>query len=85
MNKWLIVDQVPGAEIGYRGIVEQDGTTVCLPSPMGEDAARLIAAAPDLLDALKNLTRLSIWRGASDYDRQQVNAARALINEIEGV
>jgi hypothetical protein len=54
---WLIVDNVPNANIGYRAIVESDGTTVCNPSPMGEDNARLIAAAPDLLDALRLMMR----------------------------
>ena len=41
-----------GYAIGYRAIVTEDGETVCNPSPMGEANARLIAAAPDLLEAL---------------------------------
>ena len=49
---WLIYDRLEGHEIGYRAIIDADGFTVCNPSPMGEANARLIAAAPDLLDAL---------------------------------
>jgi hypothetical protein len=52
---WLIEDRIENAHIGYRAIVDADGCTVCNPSPMGEANARLIAAAPDLLDALTNL------------------------------
>lgn len=55
---WLIDDNVPGANVGYRAIVEEDGTVVCNPSPMGESYARLIAAAPDLLAALQGLLSL---------------------------
>lgn len=58
MSRWYIVDEVPGAEIGYRAIVEADGTTVCDPSPMGPANARLIAAAPDLLAIAEGLIAL---------------------------
>ena len=53
--QWLIEDRLENAHIGYRAIVDADGCTVCNPSPMGEANARLIAAAPDLLLALRNL------------------------------
>jgi hypothetical protein len=53
--QWLIEDRLENAHIGYRAIVDADGYTVCNPSPMGEANARLIAAAPDLLLALRNL------------------------------
>jgi hypothetical protein len=53
--QWLIEDRLENAHIGYRAIVDADGYTVCNPSPMGEANARLIAAAPELLDALTNL------------------------------
>jgi hypothetical protein len=53
--QWIIEDRLENAAIGYRAIVDADGYTVCNPSPMGEANARLIAAAPDLLDALTNL------------------------------
>lgn len=50
-----------------------------------ESNARLIAAAPDLLKALQNLERLSIWTAhASDYDREQIKAARAAIAKATG-
>jgi len=49
---WLIDDRLEGKEIGYRVIVDADGFIICDSSPMGEANARLIAAAPDLLDAL---------------------------------
>jgi hypothetical protein len=51
-NNWKIFDNVEGWSIGYRAIVTEDGETICNPSPMGEANARLIAAAPDLLEAL---------------------------------
>ena len=49
-----------------------------------EHDARLIAAAPELMAALQNLTRLSIWRGASDYDRAQLEIAIAAIAKATG-
>jgi hypothetical protein len=53
--QWLIEDRLENAHIGYRAIVDADGCTVCNPSPMGEANARLISAAPDLLEALRDL------------------------------
>lgn len=53
VSPWLVVDDVKGANIGYRAIVTRDGDTVCDPSPMGEDRALLIAAAPVLLHLLE--------------------------------
>ena len=49
----MIDDNVPMWALGYRAIVDADGRTICNPSPMGEDGARLIAAAPALLEALQ--------------------------------
>ena len=49
--QWLIEDRLENAHIGYRAIVDEEGCTVCNPSPMGEANARLIAAAPELLAA----------------------------------
>ena len=49
--RWLIEDRLENAHIGYRAIVDEEGCTVCNPSPMGEANARLIAAAPELLAA----------------------------------
>ena len=51
---WFWADNVPDAPPHYRMIVDADGATVCDPSPMREADARLLAAAPALLEALKN-------------------------------
>jgi len=51
---YALAEGVTDAAIGYRAIIDSDGYTVCNPSPMGEANARLIAAAPDLLEALLN-------------------------------
>lgn len=50
---WFWADNVPDAPPQYRMIVDADGATVCDPSPMSEHDARLIAAAPELLEALR--------------------------------
>lgn len=55
MQKWFIEREVPGAHIGARAIIDAEGFTVCEPSPMGEANARLIAAAPAMLAALKHV------------------------------
>jgi hypothetical protein len=52
---WLPVTGPDYASAGYFVILETDGATVCHPSPMGQEAAYLIAAAPDLLAALQRL------------------------------
>lgn len=70
MYKWLIVEDVPGREIGYRAIIDNEGFTVCDPSPMGRDNANLIASAPDLYDALVALSNLQI-KGHSLIHRLQ--------------
>lgn len=55
-HDWLVIDDVPDHKIGYRAIIDSDGYTVCNPSPMGAANARLIAAAPAMLQALQRLT-----------------------------
>lgn len=52
---WFPVTGADYAGANYFVIVDRDGATVCNPSPMGQDAARVIAAAPDLLAALQRL------------------------------
>jgi hypothetical protein len=52
MENWEVCNVFEGYEIGYRAIIDSEGNTVCNPSPMGEQRARLIAAAPHLLAAL---------------------------------
>ena len=63
--QWLIENRLENAHIGYRAIVDEEGCTVCNPSPMGEANARLIAAAPDLLEALRDL----LSRAESELDQ----------------
>ena len=57
ISPWLVDDTVARASIGYRAVITLDGDTVCDPSPMGADNARLIASAPVLLDALQWLLK----------------------------
>lgn len=77
---WFIVDDVEGREIGYRAIVDSDGFTVCDPSPMGEANARLISAAPDLLDALCTaLPFVEDHEGSNIYKAEAVAKALATI------
>lgn len=53
---WGLVTLDPTAEaIGYRAIVDADMQTICAPSPMGEDAARLIVFAPRMLSLLQDI------------------------------
>lgn len=57
-QRWMIDDNVPMWALGYRAIVDADGRTICNPSPMGEDGARLIAAAPELLAFAERVANL---------------------------
>jgi hypothetical protein len=52
---WFPVTGPDYAGAEYFVILEADATTVCHPSPMGQNAAYLIAAAPALLAALQRL------------------------------
>jgi hypothetical protein len=61
---YALAEGVTDAATGYRAIIDSDGYTVCNPSPMGEANARLIAAAPDLLEAvvsLLNTESAALW------------------------
>ena len=57
-QRWMVDDNVPMWALGYRAIVDADGRTICNPSPMGEDGARLIAAAPELLAFAERVANL---------------------------
>lgn len=72
---WFFDDSMSGAEIGYRAIVDDEGVTICNPSPMGEANARLIAQAPALLAALQDMLRYA--EGFEDADH--VIAAREAV------
>jgi len=83
---WLIFYDAPDYGIGWRGIVDSDGYTICNPSPMGEANARLIAAAPELADALRATLRCLQWhaeRHGVGMDAKIVADARALLARIE--
>ncbi len=80
---WLIDDRMPDARIGYRAIVDADGTTICNPSPMGEANARLIAAAPDLLAVLIDMVSASD-RGDMDSLANATQTARNAIARAKG-
>lgn len=53
---WFPVTGPDYAGADYFVILDSDGTTVCNSSPMGQDAAYLIATAPAMLAALQRLT-----------------------------
>lgn len=55
---WYWSDNVPDFPKNHCVIVDADGFTVVEPSPMSEADARLIAAAPDLLDALREAVEI---------------------------
>jgi len=77
MKSWKIYDQIPDAAIGYRAIIDEDGFTVCDPSPMGEDNARLIAAAPELFACLLDVLDANGNLNAMDFDRYRAAIAGA--------
>ena len=85
-RRLFVVSDVPGAEIGMRAIVEEDGTTVCNPSPMGEEVARLLAAAPNLLVALVDCQLFIEKRfGYMNQKAQQARAAIALATALDPI
>jgi hypothetical protein len=68
--------------IGHHYVVDGDGFTICEPSPMGSANARLIAAAPALVDAL----RWALDQLDDDLDldhRAALEAARAVLARVE--
>jgi hypothetical protein len=75
---WKIEDKFNLSNIGYRAILDSDGYTICNPSPMGEANARLIAAAPDLLDAL--LTALPF---VEDHEDSRIYKGGAVAHTIK--
>jgi hypothetical protein len=87
---WYVLSEgVTDAAIGYRAIIDADGYTVCNPSPMGEANARLIAAAPMLLEALQDaeflLRKAGQLSGAmQDSFNRSAADARAAIQKATG-
>jgi hypothetical protein len=84
MIMWHIITDVPGAEIGYRAIVDADGFTVCNPSPMGSHA-RLIAASPDILEASKALLEALAGNANPKAVTAAIIRAQAAINQAGGI
>lgn len=78
-QRWMVDDNVPMWALGYRAIVDADGRTICNPSPMGEDGARLIAAAPELLACL-----LDVLDADGDLDAMDFKRYRAAIERATG-
>jgi hypothetical protein len=65
---YALAEGITGAEIGYRAIIDDDGVTVCNPSPMGAANARLIAAAPDLLAALQAIVTGNVYGNPTQWN-----------------
>lgn len=81
---WKIIKT---SEIGEYAIVDEDGTTVCNPSPMGGRNASLIAAAPDLLEALKNarsVLAISAGPRPEEHEALAIEQADAAIAKARG-
>lgn len=64
------------SNIGHVAICDRDGFTICNPSPMGAANARLIAAAPEMLLALRRLVHP--MADDTDVDNARDVIARAL-------
>ena len=82
--EFKIVDDIEGAEVGYRALVTEDGATVCNPSPMGEDVARLLSVAPNMRDALVELRRAgSNFRGWHAKYEPVIRRITQILDHIE--
>lgn len=81
---WFPVTGPDYAGADYFVIVERDGATVCNPSPMGQDAARLIAAAPELLATLQRLLAAEARMGGNNPLAGLCDEARELIARATG-
>jgi len=64
------------------GDIVADSTFGCLPQIEGDHNARLIAAAPDLLEALMRL--VYTYQPRDDYEKQSLVIARAAIRKAKG-
>ncbi len=68
-------------------VITIKGRLICDPCPMSRADARLIAAAPELADALRATLRCLEWhaeRHGVGMDAKAVADARALLARIEG-
>ena len=84
IGPWIVEADVPNGDIGYRAIYTLDGDVVCNPSPMGNRKAKLIASAPELLDALR--WALDQIEDDLDPDHQAaLSAAQDLVERLSEV
>ena len=82
---WYWSDNVPDFPKTHCIIVDADGFTIAEPSPMSETDARLIAAAPDLLIALRDLLEDAVALGICESNMSgSAVAARAAIARATG-
>ena len=81
IGPWIVDSDVPKSDIGHRAIISLDGDTICNPSPMGGRNAKLIAAAPELLDAL----RWALDQIEDDLDPDHQAALSAAENLVEAL
>ena len=82
---WYWADNVPEAPPTYCAIVDSAGFTIADPSPMSEADARLIASAPDLLIALRDLLEDAIALGICESNMSgSAVAARAAVRKATG-
>ncbi len=75
------------SNIGHNAVVDADGFTICSPSPMGAGNARLIAAAPDLLDMCERLLGFAYHYGSTTgilAGDGMLTSAKALIAKAKG-
>lgn len=92
MSKLTVINDVPGYMVGFRAIVDDEGYTVVAPSPMGSDWARLLASAPELLEALEFLastarTFRNVPKNQQEWtsiDEDALNAAFSAIAKARG-
>jgi hypothetical protein len=78
----MVDRNVPDAAVGYRAILAIDengdtGEVICNPSPMGEANSRLIAAAPEMLEALKRIKETGVFLGAIAREMMDEAIAKA--------
>ena len=82
INHTLAPWKAPASQFGYVTAIDNYGNPVTVCSARSEADARLISAAPDLLDALESLAHLQV-KGHALIDRLQFSdEGRALSDKI---
>lgn len=62
----------PAGPVGHYSVIDEEGDTVCNPSPMGQKNAALIYAAPSLVDACA--AALGLIQGDETLPQSKVEA-----------